>query len=69
MNAEIRADRPNFVSSSAFDLPERLAGKADPRLIAHDDLHFAAIAQALERSIAELSERLNNELRAPGGID
>jgi hypothetical protein len=53
---------------SAFDLPERLAAKADPGLIAADERQFAAIAESLEVSIAELSGRLEAELRAPGGI-
>ncbi|WAZ21426.1 AAA family ATPase [Streptomyces cinnabarinus] len=52
---------------SAFDLPERLAAKADPALIAADERHFAAIAESLEQNIAELSDRLAAELRAPGG--
>ena len=56
------------LTTSAFDLPDRLAAKADPALIAADERHFAAIADTLERSIAELSGRLEAELRAPGGI-
>ena len=58
----------NPVTTSAFDLPDRLAAKADPALIAADERHFAAIADTLEQSIAELSGRLETELRAPGGI-
>ncbi|MGD0556634.1 MAG: RNA polymerase recycling motor ATPase HelR [Streptosporangiaceae bacterium] len=54
--------------TSAFDLPDRLEAKADPALIAGDEQHFAAIAESLEESIAELSGRLETELRAPGGI-
>ncbi|MFF4989562.1 RNA polymerase recycling motor ATPase HelR [Streptosporangium saharense] len=57
----------NSRSTSAFDLPERLAAKADPALIARDERHFAAIAESLELSIADLSDRLDAELRAPGG--
>lgn len=53
---------------SAFVLPARLAAKADPALIAADEERFAAIAATLEQSIAELSERLAAQLRAPGGI-
>jgi len=53
--------------TSAFDLPERLAGKADPALIADDERHFAAIAQSLEQTIAELSGRLDEMRTAPGG--
>ncbi|WP_043262770.1 RNA polymerase recycling motor ATPase HelR [Streptomyces sp. CT34] len=58
----------NPVTTSAFDLPDRLSPKADPTLIAGDERHFAAIAESLEQSIAELSDRLDAELRAPGGI-
>ncbi|MEU6763005.1 RNA polymerase recycling motor ATPase HelR [Streptomyces sp. NPDC046853] len=53
---------------SAFDLPANLAAKADPALIAHDEKHFAAIAQSLEQTIAEVSERLDVQRKAPGGI-
>ncbi|HEY2237736.1 MAG TPA: RNA polymerase recycling motor ATPase HelR [Streptosporangiaceae bacterium] len=51
-----------------FDLPARLAAKADPALIAGDEAHFAEIEAALGQSIAELSERLAAELQAPGGM-
>jgi len=54
--------------ASAFDLPARLAAKADPELIAGDERHFAAIADSLGQSIADLSARLDAELSAPGGI-
>ncbi len=58
----------NLLPTSAFDLPDRLSPKADPALIAGDEQHFAAIAESLEQSIAGLSDRLDAELRAPGGI-
>jgi DNA helicase IV len=58
----------NPVTTSPFDLPGRLAAKADPALIAGDEQHFAAIAESLQQSIAELSGRLDAERRAPGGI-
>jgi hypothetical protein len=58
----------NSSTTSAFDLPERLTAKADPALIAGDERHFAAIAESLEQSIAELSGRLDAERKAPGGI-
>jgi hypothetical protein len=58
----------NPLTASAFDLPDRLAAKADPALIAGDEQHFAAIAESLERSIADLSARLDAERMAPGGI-
>jgi DNA helicase IV len=52
---------------SAFDLPEHLAAKADPALIAVDEQHFVAIATSLEASIADLVERLDAELKEAGG--
>ncbi|MDQ0989264.1 RNA polymerase recycling motor ATPase HelR [Streptomyces sp. V3I7] len=58
----------NSLTTSAFDLPDRLAAKADPALIARDEEHFAAIAECLEQSIAELNDRLDAERRAPGGL-
>jgi DNA helicase IV len=58
----------NPLTTSAFDLPDRLCRKADPALIAGDEQHFAAIAESLEQSIADLSDRLDAERRAPGGI-
>jgi hypothetical protein len=58
----------NPLTTSAFDLPDRLSRKADPALIAGDERHFAAIAESLEQSIADLADRLEAELKAPGGI-
>lgn len=58
----------NHLTISAFDLPARLAPKADPALIARDEERFAAIAESLEASIAELSARLDAERKAPGGL-
>ncbi len=55
------------LTTSAFDLPEHRAAKADPALIARDEQHFAAIAESLEQTIADLSHRLDAERRAPGG--
>jgi hypothetical protein len=57
----------NSQSTSAFDLPDHLAAKADPALIAGDERHFAAIAESLSQSIADLSNRLNAERKSPGG--
>jgi hypothetical protein len=51
----------------AFDLPDRLSRKADPKLIARDEEHFAGIAESLEQLSGELSARLDAERRAPGG--
>jgi hypothetical protein len=58
----------NALSASAFNLPGRLAAKAEPAMIAGDEQQFAAIAESLERSISDLSDRLDAELKAPGGI-
>jgi DNA helicase IV len=53
--------------TSAFALPDHLTHKADPALVAGDEQHFAAIAESLERSVVELSARLDRTRRAPGG--
>ena len=58
----------NPLTTSAFDLPDRLAAKADPRLIAGDEQQFAAIAESLQQSIADLSGRLDSERQSPGGM-
>ena len=55
------------LTASAFALPDRLAGKADPRLIAADERQLAAVARSLEQTIAELSDRLEATRRASGG--
>ena len=60
--------RVNPLTTSAFNLPGRLAAKADPALIAGDEQHFAAIAESLEQAIAGLSGRLEAERKSPGGI-
>ncbi|MEU8987688.1 RNA polymerase recycling motor ATPase HelR [Streptomyces sp. NPDC048558] len=57
-----------YLTTSAFDLPDRLSLKADPKLIAADEQHFAAIARCLEETIAELTGRLDAARRAPGGM-
>lgn len=54
-------------TSTAFALPENLQFKADPALIARDEQHFAAVDETLRRTVAELSDQLAAELRAPGG--
>ena len=56
------------LTASAFDLPNRLAAKADPGLIADDERQFAAIAACLEQSVADLSGRLEAERQSPGGF-
>ncbi|MGW4272847.1 RNA polymerase recycling motor ATPase HelR, partial [Streptomyces seoulensis] len=56
------------LTTGVFDLPDRLAAKADPALIAGDERHFAAIATTIEQTIAELTGLLDAERRAPGGV-
>ena len=56
----------NPLRTSAFDLPDRLVAKADPRLIAGDEQHFATVAESLEQTIADLSDRLDTARKAPG---
>ncbi|MFE5136295.1 RNA polymerase recycling motor ATPase HelR [Streptomyces fagopyri] len=56
------------LATSAFDLPDHLSPKADPALIADDEQHFAALAESLDRTISDLSDRLDAQRRAPGGI-
>ena len=55
------------LTTSAFDLRGHLDAKADPALIERDERHFAAVAESLAEAIAELSDRLEAERRAPGG--
>ena len=57
------------LTTHVFDLPDRLAAKRDPALIAADEGHFAAIAQTLERSRSVLAERLDaaRKTRAAAG--
>jgi hypothetical protein len=64
--AETYCHGSTILRDSAFDLADHPA-KANPDLIAADDEHFAAIAESLERSIAELAGRLETERKAPGG--
>jgi DNA helicase IV len=58
----------DVLTPSAFDLPDRLAAKADPALIADDEQQFAAVGASLQQAIADLAERLDAERQAPGGI-
>lgn len=58
----------NPLTTSAFDLPEHLAAKADPALIDGDEQHFAAVSESLAQTIAELSDRLDVARKEPGGL-
>lgn len=55
------------MTTSTFDLPDHLAAKADPALVADDERFFARLAASLEHAVAELSERLDAARRAPAG--
>lgn len=54
-------------TTHVFDLPDNLAAKADPHLIADDERHFALMAETLDSEIADLSARLDAERLAPAG--
>ena len=62
---QIGADHVNSLTTSAFDLPERLSAKADPALIADDERHFAAIADSLEQSIGTCPTASTPSARRP----
>ncbi|TNC32826.1 AAA family ATPase [Mumia zhuanghuii] len=53
-------------TTPTFRLPDHLAAKADPALIARDEDHFAAIAACVEDTVADLSARLDAARKAPG---
>ncbi|RBY89494.1 RNA polymerase recycling motor ATPase HelR [Blastococcus sp. TF02A-30] len=55
------------LTTAPFDLPDHLAAKDDPALIAADQQFFAAMTAGLDEAIARLTERLDAERRAPGG--
>ncbi|WP_017545810.1 RNA polymerase recycling motor ATPase HelR [Nocardiopsis prasina] len=52
---------------SVFELPDHLSPKADPALVSDDERHLAAIRDTLERSVSDLSARLDERRRAPTG--
>jgi hypothetical protein len=54
------------LTTGVFDLPDRLSAKRDPGLVRTDEEHFAAIGASLEHTIAELTDRLDAERKAPG---
>jgi DNA helicase IV len=55
------------ITTSAFALPDHLAAKADPALVRTDDAHFAAIADSLEHTVADLTARLDEVRGLTGG--
>lgn len=54
-------------STRTFHLPDHLAHKADPALVAEDEAHFAALAATLTTRVALLEDRLHEARRAPAG--
>jgi hypothetical protein len=44
---------------SIFRLPDALAAKSDPALVAADEAHFAAITDGLDHAVADLEQRLD----------
>jgi hypothetical protein len=55
------------VTTNVFNLPDHLVPKADPALIAGDEQHLAAVAESLAQQIADLSDQLDAQRKAPGG--
>jgi hypothetical protein len=51
--------------TAPFDLPDALAAKADPALVAIDRDHFRAIGASLGHAVAELETRLAETRRTP----
>jgi len=51
-----------------FHLPEHLSRKAILSLTSRDDEHFEVLENRLEHQIADLSARLDEQRRAPGGL-
>lgn len=54
-------------ATSAFALPDHLAAKADPGLVARDEQQFTAIAEALDQQITVALDRLAVLRKEPGG--
>ena len=55
------------VTTNVFNLADHLVAKADPALIAGDEQHLAAVAESLAQQIADLSDQLDAQRKAPGG--
>jgi hypothetical protein len=55
------------VTTYVFNLPDHFVAKADPALIAGDEQHLAAVAESMAQQIADLSDQLDAQRKAPGG--
>jgi len=53
--------------TAVFALPPFLRHKQDPRRVASDERHFAAVAARLDQALAEVARDLDEALRRPGG--
>jgi Viral (Superfamily 1) RNA helicase len=56
-----------YVSTNVFNLADHLVAKANPALIAGDEQHLTAVAESLTQQIADLSDQLDVQRKAPGG--
>lgn len=54
-------------TAPAFALPARLSAKSVPSLIGPDEDHFTAVAAAIEHAVVDLTNRLDEARRTPGG--
>lgn len=54
---------PSSAVGGVFRLPTHLARKADPALVADDERHFAAVADAVAHAVADLAARLDEARR------
>jgi len=54
---------PSSAVGGVFRLPTNLARKADPALVADDERHFAAVADAVAHAVADLAARLDETRR------
>ncbi|UMG94233.1 hypothetical protein [Nocardioides sp. TF02-7] len=59
--------QPTAQPTTVFDLPEHLAAKADPALVAADERHFTRMADSLQQTLEDLTARLDAARRAPAG--
>ncbi len=55
------------MTTSVFDLPARLAAKAEPAMIGADEQHLTVVAETLAQQLSDLSEQLEGLRTAPGG--
>ena len=63
----VTTNRHNHLTA-VFDLPEHLAAKAEPALIAADQRHLTAVKYAVERQTAQATEQLGVLKKQPRGV-